>query len=306
MPLWNFFVAVILGVVEGLTEFAPVSSTGHMVLVDNLWLHSEVLYSADVSNTFEVVIQLGAILAVVILFRQRFLNLLGLVRLPPELQETLPLAVVKPELQETLPLAAVKAAAQGKAKVSKFGWGHILVGMLPAGILGFAFSDFIDEHLFSVPTVLGALIVGALLMIAADLFRPRIPTTSTIDSLTLPKAFFIGVFQCLSLWPGFSRSGSTISTGVLLGLSYQAASDFSFLMSVPIMLAASALSLVKHLDTLNAHTLPFFGVGFVIAFFSALLAIHFFLKLIAKVKLVPFAIYRLLLSAILLVVLFSH
>lgn len=293
MPLWNFFVAVILGLVEGLTEFAPVSSTGHMVLVDDLWLHSEGLYSADVANTFKVIIQLGAILAVVIVFRQRFLNLLGLARL-------------RPELQETLPLAAVKAEAPSKTKVTRFGWGHILVGLLPAGILGFAFSDFIDEHLFSVPTVLGALVVGALMMVAADLFRPRIATTPTIDSLTLPKAFFIGVFQCLSLWPGFSRSGSTISAGVLLGLSYQAASDFSFLMSVPIMLAASALSLVKHLDTLNAHTLPFFGVGFVIAFFSALLAIHFFLKLIAKIKLVPFAIYRLLLAALLLVVFFSH
>lgn len=293
MALWNFFVSVILGLVEGLTEFAPVSSTGHMVLVDDLWLHSASLYSTDVANTFKVVIQLGAILAVVIIFRERFLSLLGLTRL-------------KPELQNTLPLAAVKPLEPGSSKVSKLKIRHILVGLLPAGILGFAFSDFIDEHLFSVPTVLAALVAGAFFMFAADWFRPRIPTTATVDSLTLPKAFAIGVFQCLSLWPGFSRSGSTISAGVLLGLSYQAASDFSFLMSVPIMLAASALSLVKHLDTLNSQTWPFFGVGFVIAFLSALLAIHFFLKLIAKIKLLPFAVYRLVLAAILLVVLLHH
>lgn len=293
MPLWNFFVAVLLGLVEGLTEFAPVSSTGHMVLVDDLWLHSSSLYSVEVANTFKVVIQLGAILAVVIIFRERFLNLLGLARL-------------KPELQKTLPLVAVQPLEGGKSKVTRLGLRHIFVGLLPAAILGFAFSDFIDEHLFSVPTVLAALVVGALFMFAADWFHPRIPTTATVDSLTLPKAFIIGVFQCLSLWPGFSRSGSTISAGVLFGLSYQAAADFSFLMSVPIMLAASALSLVKHLDTLNAHTLPFFGVGFIIAFLSALLAIHFFLKLIAKIKLLPFAVYRLVLAAILLVVLLHH
>lgn len=290
MDLWHLFVAAILGFVEGLTEFAPVSSTGHMVLVDDFLLHSKELYSPEVANTFKVVIQLGSILAVVIMFQERFRQLLGLSR--PE--ATPPQRVIRPLL--TLPS---KGAPPPPPPSSRLALKHVFAGLLPAGILGVLFSDAIDEYLFSVPTVLAALVVGALFMIAADWLRPRKPTIMTVDQLTFPRALVIGAIQCLSLWPGFSRSGSTISGGVLFGLSHRAAADFSFILSVPIMLGASTLSLVKHWDSITLQTLPFFLVGLTTAFLCALVFIHFFLKLIDRVKLIPFAIYRIILACLL-------
>ncbi|GJM73055.1 hypothetical protein HMSSN036_52710 [Paenibacillus macerans] len=120
----------------------------------------------------------------------------------------------------------------------------------------------------------------------------------TVDQITYKQAFTIGLFQCLSIWPGFSRSGSTISGGVLLGLSHKAAADFTFIMAVPIMAGASALSLVKNLQYFTSDTLPFFIAGFISAFLFALLSIRFFLKLVGRVKLVPFAVYRILLAIV--------
>jgi undecaprenyl-diphosphatase len=292
MDLRELFVAAVLGLVEGLTEFAPVSSTGHMILVDDFLLHSKNLFGSDIVKTFEVVIQLGAILAVVVLFRARFLWLLGL-------------AHAKPIRHLIQPRLSLKSKDIAREPNSQFNLIHIIAGLLPAGIFGFIFNDFIDEHLFNAYTVLAALVVGALWMIVADWLYSRFPKVKTVDQMTLPKAFIIGVLQCLSLWPGFSRSGSTISAGIVLGLSYRTASDFSFMMAVPIMLAASLLTLVKHPDVLTPGNLPFFLVGFIIAFLSALLAIQVFLKLISRIKLVPFAIYRFVLAAILLWVIIS-
>ncbi|GER66715.1 undecaprenyl-diphosphate phosphatase [Weizmannia acidilactici] len=273
MHLWNMFVAAILGLVEGLTEFAPVSSTGHMIIVDDLILKSNHLYGVEAANVFKVVIQMGSILAAVVVFWDRFLNLLGLKK-----------NITKEQLYgERLKLT------------------QVIVGLLPAAVLGFLFENYIDSHLFSIKTVLFALVAGAILMIAADLLRPRRPKTETVDQITYTQAFLIGLFQCLSLWPGFSRSGSTISGGVLLGLSHRAASDFTFIMAVPIMFGASFLSLVKHWDAVTAQTIPFFIVGFISAFIFALLAIRFFLKLINKVKLIPFAVYRIIVAVVLFV-----
>lgn len=272
MNMWELFVALLLGIVEGLTEFAPVSSTGHMIIVDDIWLRSHEFLGIEVANTFKVVIQLGSILAVIVVFRQRFRDLLGF---------------------------------SGKTEVAgrKLRLSHIIVGLLPAGILGLLFEDFIDEHLFSAQTVLIGLVIGALLMIAADLFQPKNPLQS-VDLITYKKAFLIGCIQCLSLWPGFSRSGSTISGGVLLGLSHRAAADFTFIMAVPIMLGASAVSLVSKWEYFTAGMLPFFAVGFVSAFLFAFVSITFFLKLINKIRLIPFALYRIVLAGVVYVVYF--
>lgn len=270
MSLWETFVGFVLGLVEGLTEFAPVSSTGHMIIVDDILLKSKDLFSQEVANTFKVVIQLGSILAAVVVFWDRFLNLLGLKK--------------------------NVTAEQRSGKRLKLT--QVIVGLVPAGILGLLFNDYIDEHLFSVNTVLIGLVAGAILMIVADMVRPRKPKTDTVDEMTYLQAFIIGLFQCIALWPGFSRSGSTISGGVLLGLSHRAASDFTFIMAVPIMAGASGISLLKHWDSITADTIPFFIVGFISAFIFALVAIRFFLQLINKVKLVPFAIYRIVLAAI--------
>ncbi|MFE8703561.1 undecaprenyl-diphosphate phosphatase [Cytobacillus sp. FJAT-54145] len=271
--MWELIVAFILGVVEGLTEFAPVSSTGHMIIVDDMLLKSKELFSQEVANTFKVVIQLGSILAVVILFKDRFIDLLGLSRRKEESTKT------KLELKQ------------------------VIVGLIPAGILGVLFEDYIDEHLFSVHTVVVGLIAGAILMIIADYISKKEAKvkSETVDEITLKQAFLMGLFQCLSLWPGFSRSGSTISGGVILGMSHRAAADFTFIMAVPIMLGASSLSLFKNWEYFSIDVLPFFIVGFISAFIVAIISIKFFLALISKIKLLPFAIYRIVLAVVILV-----
>ncbi|MGE6378570.1 undecaprenyl-diphosphate phosphatase [Peribacillus muralis] len=271
MNMWEIFVAVVLGLVEGLTEFAPVSSTGHMIIVDDLWLNSKELFGSEVANAFKVVIQLGSILAVVVLFWGRFMDLLGLKKLKGT------------------------SAVNGQ----KLNLLQIFVGLLPAGIFGLLFEDYIDDNLFTIKTVIIGLFLGAFLMIAADKFRPKL-TAETVDQITYKQALGVGLIQCLSLWPGFSRSGSTISGGVLLGMSYRAASDFTFIMAVPIMAGASLLKVVKYWDSFTPEVLPFFIAGFISAFIFALFCIRFFLILINKVKLTPFAIYRIVLAVILL------
>jgi undecaprenyl-diphosphatase len=272
--------AIILGLVEGVTEFAPVSSTGHMIIVDDMWLQSkEFLGSMYVANTFKVVIQLGSILAVVIVFFDRFLEMFGLKRGGKQ----------------------VEGKTRSKLKLST-----VIVGLIPAGILGVLFEDYIDEHLFSIETVLIGLVIGAVFMIIADFFGGKRTQSKveSVDQITYKQAFTVGLIQCLSLWPGFSRSGSTISGGVLIGLSHRAAADFTFIMAVPIMAGASLISLLKNWEYFTMDALPFFIAGFLSAFVFAMISIRFFLKLINKVKLVPFAIYRIVLALLIFIIYF--
>ncbi|MGD6777958.1 MULTISPECIES: undecaprenyl-diphosphate phosphatase [Bacillaceae] len=269
--------AVILGIVEGLTEFAPVSSTGHMIIVDDMLLQSEEFLGKYVANTFKIVIQLGSILAVIVIFKDRFIELLGLKKLRGE------------------------SVSQGSKQLKL---SHVIVGLIPAGVLGVLFEDYIDEHLFSLETVLIGLVIGAVLMIMADIFGPKEPKMQSVDQMTYKQAFSIGLIQCLSLWPGFSRSGSTISGGVLLGMSHRAAADFTFIMAVPIMVGASGLSLLKNWQYFSIEALPFFAAGFITSFIFALISIKFFLQLINKIKLMPFAIYRIVLALVIYLVYF--
>ncbi|WP_100401712.1 undecaprenyl-diphosphate phosphatase [Bacillus sp. FJAT-42315] len=270
MNLWELVVAFILGLVEGATEFAPVSSTGHMIIVDDMLLKSKEIFSQPVANTFKVVIQLGSILAVVIIFKDRLFHLLGL----------------------------KKRTTADHQEMSQLKLSVVIVGLLPATVLGFLFEDYIDEHLFSVNTVLIGLVVGAILMLLADKLAPKYVQAETVDDVTYKQAFLVGLFQCFALWPGFSRSGSTISGGVLLGMSHRAAADFTFIMAVPIMAGASTLSLISNWEYFTLDVLPFFVVGFISAFIFALISIRFFLALINKIKLTPFAIYRIVLAAV--------
>ncbi|PAQ13619.1 undecaprenyl-diphosphatase [Bacillaceae bacterium SAOS 7] len=270
MNLWELVVAFILGLVEGATEFAPVSSTGHMIIVDDMLLKSKEIFSQPVANTFKVVIQLGSILAVVIIFKDRLFHLLGL----------------------------KKRTTADHQEMSQLKLSVVIVGLLPATVLGFLFEDYIDEHLFSVNTVLIGLVVGAVLMLLADKLAPKYVQAETVDDVTYKQAFLVGLFQCFALWPGFSRSGSTISGGVLLGMSHRAAADFTFIMAVPIMSGASTLSLISNWEYFTLDVLPFFVVGFISAFIFALVSIRFFLALINKIKLTPFAIYRIVLAAV--------
>ncbi|KZE36923.1 undecaprenyl-diphosphatase [Bhargavaea cecembensis] len=270
MDWFDLLKAIILGFVEGMTEFAPVSSTGHLIIVDDMWLKTEEFLGKYPANTFKIVIQLGSILAVVIVFWKRLFSLIGLYQ--------------------------VETREGGS---TRFNLMHVIIGMLPAVVLGFAFKDFIDDHLFGVETVIWALVAGAILMIAADKFGPKKPSVTSLDQLTYKQAFSIGLVQCLSLWPGFSRSGATISGGVLFGLSHKTAADFTFIMAVPIMAGASLVSVVKNMDMMSMDYLSFYVVGFVSAFLFSLLSIKFFLKLIDRIKLTPFAIYRIVLAAVL-------
>lgn len=274
MELFELIKAIILGFVEGMTEFAPVSSTGHMIIVDDLWLKTTEFLGQGSANTFKIVIQLGSILAVVVVMWKRMLSLIGLYHI------------------------------EGQTSSKHFNLIHVFVGILPAGVIGVLFEDFIDENLFFTSTVIIGLIIGAIWMIIAERFAPKRPTVKSLDELSYGKAFKVGLIQCLSLWPGFSRSGATISGGVILGLDHKTAADFTFIMAVPIMAGASGLSLVKNWDQINVDHLGFYVVGFISAFVFALISIKFFLKLISKVKLVPFAIYRLVLAAALIIILY--
>ncbi|ALB56153.1 Undecaprenyl-diphosphatase [Cronobacter universalis NCTC 9529] len=260
----SLLVAAILGIVEGLTEFLPVSSTGHMIIVGHL-----LGFEGDTAKTFEVVIQLGSILAVVVMFWRRLFGLIGIhFGHPPH-------------------------EGLGKSRLSLI---HILLGMVPAVVLGLVFHDFI-KSLFNPINVMYALVVGGVLLIIAEVLKPKEPKAPGLDDMTYRQAFFIGCFQCLALWPGFSRSGATISGGMLVGVSRYAASEFSFLLAVPMMMGATALDLYKSMGFLTMADLPMFAVGFVTAFVVALVAIKTFLHIIKRISFIPFAIYRFIVAA---------
>jgi undecaprenyl-diphosphatase len=272
--MMDILIGLILGAVEGLTEFAPVSSTGHMILVGHL-LGFEGTVRA---TTFEVVVQLGSILAAVVVFWKRLLSLVGLYKIEDE---------------ETGDFENGQ-----RSSGNRLNWLHILLGMIPAVIVGGLFHDYIKTHLFTAATVLSALVAGGILMIVAEAFRKARPTAKSLDQITYKQAFIVGLFQCLALWPGFSRSGSTISGGLLAGMNHKTASEFTFILAVPMMVAASAKDLMDNWQYLSIHDLPLFITGFITAFVVALLAIRYFLRLIENVKLTPFAIYRFVLAVL--------
>ncbi|TCQ88342.1 undecaprenyl-diphosphatase [Rahnella sp. JUb53] len=256
----SLLVAAILGVVEGLTEFLPVSSTGHLIIAGNL-----LGFTGDTSKSFEVVIQLGSILAVVVMFWRRLFGMIGL-------------HFGKPPVHE----------GTGNHRLNLL---HIILGMIPATILGLLLHSQI-KSLFEPKFVMIALVVGGVLLIAAELLKPKKPRAEGVDDITYLQAFMIGVFQCLALWPGFSRSGATISGGMLMGISRFAASEFSFLLAVPMMMGATALDLYKSHSFLTLADLPMFATGFISAFIVALIAIKTFLAVIKRISFIPFAIYR--------------
>ena len=260
----QLWVAAILGIVEGLTEFLPVSSTGHMIIVGHL-----LGFEGNKAETCEVVIQLGSILAVVFMFWRRLFGLIG------------------------IHFGEVKHEGAGTGHLTLI---HILLGMIPAVAIGLIFHDQI-KTLFNPINVMYALIVGGVLLLVAEFFKPKQPKAAGIDDITLLQAFMIGCFQCLALWPGFSRSGATISGGMLMGVSRYAASEFSFILAVPMMMGATVLDLYKSMGFLTLEDLPMFAVGFVTAFIVALLAIKLFLHIIKRISFVPFAIYRFIVAA---------
>ena len=257
MPVTDLLQALVLGLVEGATEFIPVSSTGHLILAtDALGLDP----TAPRMVVFNIVIQLAAILAVVWVYRAKLWDLVR--RLPSD------------------------PSARGFALA-------VVVATVPAAVLGFAIEDWMDEHLFRPLVVAVALVVGGLvILLIENTAARRLPRVAEVADIGPGDALKVGLAQCVSLIPGVSRSGATILGGVASGLSRKAATEFSFFLAIPIMLGASALKLVKEADALSVSDAPFFAVGCLVAFASALVVVRFLIRFVATHTFRPFAWYR--------------
>ncbi|MBQ27383.1 MAG: undecaprenyl-diphosphatase [Nitrospiraceae bacterium] len=249
----EWWTAVILGIVEGLTEFLPVSSTGHLIVTGHL-----LGFTGEMAASFEIAIQLGAILAVMFYYRKRLLAVIT----------TFP----KDEKSHMLIIALGCA-------------------FLPAAIIGLATHSYITEYLFNPKTVAGALIIGGITILVIERTRPQF-RIHDISELRIRDAILIGFAQCLALFPGVSRSGATIMGGLMIGLDRKTATEFSFLLALPTMLAATGYQMVKSQELLFAENIVSLGIGMVVAFFTALAVIDAFLKYITTKTFVPFAYYR--------------
>lgn len=255
--------AIIISIVEGITEFVPVSSTGHMILVGDL-----IGFKGDFENLFMVVIQLGAILAIVVLYWKKFWS----------------------SLIEFF-----------KRKGSGFKlWTSILIAFLPAAVFGALFDDKIEEILFGSKPVAIALIVGAILMIIIEKKYRNTYKTRTIDDVSYKQALFIGFAQCFAMWPGMSRSASTIMGGWLAGLSTVAAAEFSFFLAIPTMVGASGYKLIKGGMALSSGEIITLIIGFIVAFGVALIVVDKFIGYLKKKPMKGFAVYRLFIGVLIL------
>jgi undecaprenyl-diphosphatase len=258
------FRAVLLGLLEGVTEFIPVSSTGHLILASH-WLGE----TGEAARTFDIFIQLGAILAIVWLYRDR---LLGVLR-----------------------------AARREEPSRRF-LVNLGIAFLPAAIVGFVAHDWIKQRLFAPVVVALALVVGGILILVIERLRPA-QRVADVESIRAPTALGVGLAQVLSLIPGTSRSGATIMGGYALGLSRRAATEFSFFLSIPVMFAATLYDLLKSRGALTAADAPTFAVGLVTAFVSALVVVKAFLAYVSHHSFVAFAWYRIALGLVLLLIL---
>lgn len=253
--------SIILGIVEGLTEFLPVSSTGHLIIAGEL-----LGQSGTISDTFEVFIQLGAIIAVLVCYFPRFWGLLF-----PNKQN-----------KNTQSFSGIR------------GIGLLILTTIPGATLGLLFHSQI-KLLFSAQSVALALATGGICMLIVEKLKIKIQYKN-IDELNIKASLGIGIFQCLALWPGFSRSASTIMGGMVLGVRREVAAEYSFIAAVPIIVGAAFYDLWKSYDLLTLSHVPYFAVGTLVAFISALFAIRGFINLLAKVGLAPFAWYRIALA----------
>lgn len=265
--------SVILGIVEGITEFLPVSSTGHLVIFQNLIRFNST--STNYVEMYTYVIQLGAILAVIVLYWNK----------------------IKDTLMNFFP---------GKVGYENSGfkfWLMIFIACIPGGILGVLFDDLADKYLFNPVSVAITLFVGAILMIIAENKFRNNKSNGTELNVTIKQAFIIGVFQCLAIIPGMSRSASTIIGGWISGLSTVAAAEFSFFLAIPVMVGMSALKIIKigGLFTLTSQETIALAVGFVVSFIVALIVIDKFISFLKKRPMRVFAVYRIIFAVIVLV-----
>lgn len=259
--------ALFLGIVEGLTEFLPISSTGHLIVAGSL-----VHYTGETAKVFEIVIQAGAILAVCWEYRAR--------------------------------LARVVAGLGNDRRAQRFAL-NVIVAFLPAACIGLALGKAIKAHLFRPIPVAAAFVIGAFIILWAERRNARrggrAARVESVDDMTWVDALKIGFAQCLALVPGTSRSGATIIGGMLFGLSRVAATEFSFFLAIPTLLAATAYELLKNRHLLAAADLPLFAVGFVAAFASAFACVRWLIRYVSHHDFVPFAWYRIAFGLVILV-----
>jgi undecaprenyl-diphosphatase len=246
--------AAIMGVVEGLTEFLPISSTGHLILTGAL-----LGFDDERAKVFDIAIQSGAILAVIIVYWAK-------------ISATI------------LNLSSSKRAQRFAA--------NVFIGFLPAAIIGFTVYKAIKTYLFNPPVVAGAFIVGGFIILWVEKWAKPVARIHDIDEMSGLDALKVGLVQCVGMIPGTSRSGATIIGGMLLGLSRKVAAEFSFFLAIPTLVGATVYSLYKERALLSLSDLPLFGVGFVVSFIAAWLCIHWLLKFIATHDFVGFAYYR--------------
>ncbi|HEX7435938.1 MAG TPA: undecaprenyl-diphosphate phosphatase [Caldimonas sp.] len=253
MDFMLFVKAAIMGIVEGLTEFLPVSSTGHLILAGSL-----LGFTDEKSKVFDIAIQSGAIFAVILVYRQR--------------------------LRETL------AGLGSEPRARRFAL-NVAVAFVPAVILGLLFGKAIKAHLFTPLVVATTFILGAFVILWAER-RTHTARIETVDDMRPLDALWVGLAQCLALVPGTSRSGATIIGGMLLGLSRKAATEFSFFLSMPTLIGAGLYSLWKERALLSVADIPLFGVGLVFSFLAAWVCVRWLLRYISTHTFVPFAWYR--------------
>ena len=254
--------AAIMGVVEGLTEFLPISSTGHLILAASL-----LDFSGEKAKVFDIAIQTGAIFAVILVYWQR--------------------------LRDT-------AAGLGSDPRARRFTLNVLIAFVPAVVLGLLFGKAIKQHLFNPTVVASAFIVGGLIILWAERRPAGAVRIQQVDDMSAWDALKVGLVQCLAMVPGTSRSGATIIGGMLLGLSRKAATDFSFFLAIPTLIGAGAYSLLKERALLSLADLPLFGVGLLFSFVSAWLCVRWLLRYIATHDFVPFAWYRIVFGALVL------
>jgi len=271
------FKAIIIAIVEGLTEFIPVSSTGHMILFGSL-----INFQGDFPKMFEVVIQLGAILAVVVLFWKK----------------------IKDSVIEFFKYIFTG----GKSGKTGFRFGiNVIVGCIPMGIVGVLFHDQI-KSLFNLQSVIiGLLVGGLLLLIVENMFRKsKIRTVKNIDDITPLQALKVGIFQVLAVWPGMSRSASTIIGGWVAGISTPIGAEFSFFLAVPAMVGSSAMDLFKYNFSKMTPTLwAALIIGFIVAFVVSIIVMDKFVSFLKKKPMRVFAIYRIAVGILLAILVFT-
>ncbi len=260
--------SLILGIVEGVTEFLPISSTGHMILTSYL-----LGIKGDVVNAFEVFIQLGAILAVVLLYRHRFARLF--------------------DFKANSGFSGVRGLIM------------LAATSLPILILGKLFEHKIKANLFNPVTVSWALGLGGLVLIFIERIRFK-DSIDSIDKMDVRSALKIGLFQCLALCPGMSRAASTIIGGMFSGLPKTVAAEYSFLAAVPIMMIVCIKDLVEIWNQLAPSDITAFGLGFVVAFLSALLAVKTFIVMLQRTSMAPFGIYRVIIAILFFLLMQNH